>query len=218
MIRLTHAGLKGCFAKTSLENRRRHYARRHFVHLKRFVHPELVSWMRQEMKKARFYERKDGKIAKESTMSQNAAYNAMQFLSNQKPFLEFVESLTGRKPKSFVGRVYRFEPNKGHYDSWHNDVYKKRPRLAAMSVNLSERPYRGGVLEIRRKKNRRIIGRVHNVGPGDCVLFHISPDLEHRVTPVKGRAPRTVFTGWFSATEHGWTSFIDDRRHSKNGR
>ena len=88
-------------------------------------------------------------------------------------------------------------PGAGHYDSWHTDA--SQARMVAMSVNLGTDPYRGGRLQIRDADTRRILHEVANVGDGDAVLFRISRQLAHRVTPVEGTVAKTALAGWFRA-------------------
>ena len=66
-----------------------------------------------------------------------------------------------------------------------------------MSVNLSGQPYGGGVFQLRRTADERLLGEVHNLGLGDAILFRLSPQLQHRVTDVTGEHPKTAFAGWF---------------------
>jgi predicted 2-oxoglutarate/Fe(II)-dependent dioxygenase YbiX len=68
--------------------------------------------------------------------------------------------------------------------------------MVGLSVNLSRDTYEGGLLEIRQAVSSRAEYAVASRGFGSAVLFRISPDLRHRVTPVSGR-PRTAYAGWF---------------------
>ena len=178
---------------------RRQFESRHWVYLPQMVEPSLLKALHKVLAAARFKDRKDGRIAREALMSQNIAYNLLRFLADDPNWMRFVERITGCKGlELFDGRVFRFDPNGTHFDSWHGDAGDKRlPRMVAMSVNLSAAPYRGGVLEFRRKDTQRIFDRIHNVRPGGAVFFRISPLLQHRVTPLEGRASRTVFAGWY---------------------
>ncbi len=88
-------------------------------------------------------------------------------------------------------------PKRGHYDSWHSDIDLKTERMVAMSINLSPRIYRGGSLQIRYKKSKKIIQEITNIGLGDAIIFRVDPRLEHRVTDLKGKEAKTAFAGWF---------------------
>src|SRR5438552_16205534 len=100
-----------------------------------------------------------------------------------------VEDVSGCRPISFFfGRVYRRLPDLAHHDSWHSDLVEGRQ--IGMSLNLSARPYEGGIFEIREAATERRLAAIANVGPGDAILFRIDPALEHRVTDVRGVAPK----------------------------
>jgi hypothetical protein len=112
--------------------------------------------------------------------------------------LEFIEALTGcGHLGSFLGKVYRIEPGQNHYDSWHDDVTDDRK--IALSINLTEKPYSGGILEIRESGSKRVLNSVTNTGFGDAIIFPISDELEHRRTTVFGGVPKTAFAGWFKS-------------------
>jgi hypothetical protein len=66
-----------------------------------------------------------------------------------------------------------------------------------LSINLSKEIYSGGILQIREWESQRIIQEAANVGFGDGILFRLADSLEHRVTDVEGRVPKTAFAGWF---------------------
>src|SRR5690349_20658471 len=72
-------------------------------------------------------------------------------------------------------------------------------RLIAMSLNLSQRDYDGGVFELRERRSSRILTTIHNTGFSDATLFRISDRLAHQVTAVVGEHPKTAFAGWFHA-------------------
>ena len=55
----------------------------------------------------------------------------------------------------------------------------------------------GAILEIRDRETRTVLHRASNPVAGDAVIFRLSPELQHRVTPVTGETPRTAFAGWY---------------------
>lgn len=93
--------------------------------------------------------------------------------------------------------MYRFIPNSGHHDTWHDDC--SAGREVGMSINLSEKGYEGGIFELRERQSKRILLRMANTGLGDATLFRISSDLAHQVTEVTGETPKTAFAGWFQS-------------------
>ena len=68
-----------------------------------------------------------------------------------------------------------------------------------MSVNLSPKPYAGGILQLREARSEEILAEIANTGLGDALFFRISPELKHRVSPVEGIVPKTAYAGWFQA-------------------
>jgi hypothetical protein len=56
---------------------------------------------------------------------------------------------------------------------------------------------------LRERDSRRIVCEVGSGSPGDAHVFRISPQMQHRVTRVEGKVPRTTAAGWFlSAPDH----------------
>jgi hypothetical protein len=90
--------------------------------------------------------------------------------------------------------VYRKVAGEGA-DSWHGEVFGYR--MIAISLDLSERPYAGGALEIRDRSSHQLLHRTGGSEPGDAMLVRLAPLLQHRVTAVGGESPRTVYAGRF---------------------
>ena len=66
-----------------------------------------------------------------------------------------------------------------------------------MSLNLGPLAYSGGILQLRKRGCEEVLGELPNVTQGNAILFRISPQLEHRITPMEGAEPKTAFAGWF---------------------
>jgi 2-oxoglutarate-Fe(II)-dependent oxygenase superfamily protein len=164
-----------------------------------FLPKDLLEAVGREVDRGAFYERTHSGIDdnKELCMRTNTvAAGLLHVLLNSEELFDLVERVTGcGRIGCFRGRVYRVVPGCGHRDAWHSDV--ARHRLVAMSINLSRRPYRGGVLQLRAAKSRRILRDVPNLGYGDAILFRIADGLEHRITDIEGNTPKTAFAGWF---------------------
>jgi len=67
-----------------------------------------------------------------------------------------------------------------------------------MSIDLSRRPYSGGVLETRDRYSRKVLHREVETEPGDALLVRLAPSVQHWVTAVEGDFPRTVCAGRFT--------------------
>jgi hypothetical protein len=135
--------------------------------------------------------------ARDLQMQDAAILSSWMFLLNDPSLFDVVAQLTGCGAlRSFIPNIYKIEPGAGHFDDWHTDADGER--AVALSINVGRAPYEGGLLQIRKKGASAIVHEVWNAGFGDAMLMRIAPDLEHRLTPVTGRAPRVVVAGWFS--------------------
>lgn len=178
---------------------RRQFADHHHLRLPGFLDRELFDEIARGVDESRFVPRSHDGIGEEACMEVNAVLARLLLLVNDQDLFAAVRELTGCGPIGcFDGRVYRMGAPGEHYDSWHSDIGDSR--LVAMSVNLSTAPYSGGLLQIREHDSDEISAEVPNLGPGDAILFRLSPDLRHQVTPVEGSAPRTAFAGWFKSS------------------
>src|SRR5262249_31076554 len=120
----------------------------------------------------------------------------LEFLLNGDALFRGVQALAGCATiRSFRGRFYQMRGNGPDRFDWHDDLVDGR--LVALSINLGDQPFDGGVLEIADAASRVVLERVANVVPGDAVLFQLSTSLVHRVTPVTGTVPKLAFAGWF---------------------
>jgi hypothetical protein len=173
------------------------FAERHCVKLAGLLDADLVTDVRAQIDRGTFREFAHGSLATELRLDPGVGTGLLHFLTNDPQLFRLVESLSGAAAaRSFAGRVYRRLPGGQHYDNWHGDVADPR-RLIGMSVNLSAAAYEGGVFEIRDVETARPLAALPNLGVGDAILFRLSDALEHRVTDVRGTAPKTAFAGWF---------------------
>ena len=195
MIQLTRSGLAS-HRTSDIETLRAQFSDQQCVQLPRFLDPDLLARLQEQVDHAQFDDRVHDDIGRELCMTSNAALSWLYFLANDPEVFRMVQQVTGCGPIGcFTGRVYRMLPGPGHYDSWHTDALEHR--VVGMSVNLGRGIYTGGVFELRELRSQKLLSEVANTGPGDAILFRISRDLAHRVTPVAGIADKTAFAGWF---------------------
>ena len=197
MIRITRAGMMPVEG-AGLEELRTTFERLHHVRLPGFLASDLFDPILDRLDAAEFVERVHGRIGsnRELCMQENPTLTLLHFLVNGRDLLQAIRHVTGSAAiDGFAGRVYRMEPGGHHYDAWHDDLDDQR--VAALTLNLSRRPFEGGVLQIRARGASGPLAEVANVGRGDAVLFRLAPGLQHRVTPVEGGAPKTALAGWF---------------------
>jgi hypothetical protein len=111
--------------------------------------------------------------------------------------IDWIERATGCGPLGAVeGRLVRARANNMDQLLWHDDLDDPRRRLA-ITINLSERAYEGGVFELREKRSEKLLATHLHAEPGTALIFDVAYDIEHRVLPVTSGGPRCVYTGWF---------------------
>ena len=106
--------------------------------------------------------------------------------------------------RSAYGRVLQMGPVGVERLSWHDDLDDDPLRRLAVTINLSENAYEGGLFELRVKKSGELLAQYQHATPGSILVFQVSDDLEHRVWPLTSGGPRRVFTGWFVEHESSW--------------
>jgi hypothetical protein len=207
MIQLTRTGLH-CDA--DIETLRAEFARTHAIRLPGLFGADLMHMFFREMEAGNWITNQDGDIAREVLLKDIRAPAVADFVANTPELLSAVRQITGCEAIiRFHGRIYRMIPGTDHYDSWHDDCGDGR--LVGMSVNLGPRPYLGGVFQFRSPGTDQVLGELPNTGQGDAILFRISEDLQHRVTPMEGAEPKTAFAGWF---ESGSTDYYTALRRA----
>jgi hypothetical protein len=216
VMQLTRSGAVPSGTDDDVERLREQFDRRHFFRLRELIEPDFCAHLLRRIEEAEFAPRTHGEIGTELWVPDPGLTGALDFLMNDPNMLSLVENVTGcGHIGTFNGRIYRFAPGAGHYDSWHSDL--GGGRLVAMSVNLSSEPYSGGVLQIREQESGNVLEEVANPGVGDAVLFRLSEHLQHRVTDVEGTAPRTAFAGWFQSQPE-YRAMLDEMRAGAAGR
>jgi hypothetical protein len=194
MIQLTKAGLTGA---PNFEELAHQFARSHAFRLPLFLHPDLIAMISSRLEHCSWTTQADGTIAKD-------------FAANTAEFLELIRRITDQPEiKLFGGRIYRMAPAADHFDTWHADLgTTHKDRLVGMSINLSGRPYQGGVFRLRDETSGEILFEHSNTGPGDAIFFRISTSLKHMVTSLSGTEPKTAFAGWFRSGDSDFYSIL----------
>jgi 2OG-Fe(II) oxygenase superfamily len=199
MIHMTRQGLAFTGMQEGAESLRRCFERQHYLLLKEFLVPEIISIILPILGRAEYLPAQYNNVGSELRMEPNLAFDTLSFLANDMKLFGLVQTITGcGSIGCFQGRVYKLIPDPLHNFEWHDDL-RDASRLVAMSINLTEGMFRGGVLQIREVHSGKITGEVSNTEIGNAVLFRISEDLEHRVTGIEGDTPRISFAGWFKS-------------------
>ncbi len=206
MISINKQGSISLDSVENVEGLRLQFNREHCVCLRQLLAPELLEFIRQGLDKAEFQTRVHECIGSnaELCMTYNSTSSLLHLLLNNQRVFELIQSITQCGPIGcFLGRVYRVVPGCGHHDSWHSDLGDHR--LVALSINLSREVYTGGILQIRERQAKQLIHEVANTGFGDAIVFRLAADLQHRLTEVGGRVPKTAFAGWFKSQPSFWS-------------
>jgi hypothetical protein len=198
VIQLTARGLRG---DADADTLRAEFDANHALRLPALLHPELIERLLPRLESGTWEHRHHAGISRDVTLNDPVAQHLMHFLLGAPDCLEAMRRITGcEQIRAFHGRFYRFLPLPGHRHTWHDDRGTEgQDRRIGISINLSFRPYEGGVFQLRRARSRRRLCELPNVQPGHAIVFRISPELQHRVTPVQGDEPKTAFAGWFLA-------------------
>ncbi|HEX4304140.1 MAG TPA: 2OG-Fe(II) oxygenase [Rhizomicrobium sp.] len=160
--------------------------------------PKVQRLLLQHWSQAEFRHRSVDKVGNRLLESPPRAGELMCFLLERAPLIAWIEKVTGCRPiTSVYGKVTQLRAGHAHEVYWHNDLNEPH-RVLAITINLGTEPYEGGRFEMRRRhSDNTLIHHDHNK-PGSALVFAIGKDLLHRVTPVAGGGPRTVFAGWFT--------------------
>lgn len=206
MITITKLGTQISEQPHGLEALRIKFNQNHCILLPQLFDQQILNLIKKRVQPSSFRERNHVGIGVELCLDDIVAVNTLNLLMNNQRFFDFIQKVTNCSPiGNFSGRVYRFNPATEHHDSWHDDLVKDR--IISISVNLSEQPYSGGILQIRERQSEKIIHEVANLGFGDAIVFRISQHLQHRVTNVTGDYPKTAYAGWFS-TQPDFRTFL----------
>ncbi len=185
-------------SEEELSRLRAHFEERHHLALPGFLDPPLLDMLRAKLKASEFV-RIDRAVGSELRPLDTAPYFALELLLNSPSVLDLIPRLTGYpRPACFTGRIYRRAPGESHVSRWHTDI-NDEGHMVTLSINLSERVYRGGTTLVRAADTKRVLCELPNTGFGDAILFPIGPRFEHRVLDVEGDAPKTALAGWFNS-------------------
>ena len=156
---------------------------RHSARLPGLLNSTLLDAVLEGMSRGTWMDHEHEGLAREVILDDARTLDLLHFVENTPTFLALIRDATGCKEVTrFEGRVYRMIPETAHYDSWHDDWGGHR--VVGMSLNLGPKPYSGGTFQLRNDGEQAVRRELPNTVPGDAILFRISPDLSHRVTPV----------------------------------
>jgi SAM-dependent methyltransferase len=189
-----------------LEPLRKAFSRQHCVRLPRLLDARLLERIQRYVSEGEFSAPRYEGTWDELRMEEGGASQLLMLLLNDPGLFEHVREITAcRRIGRVDGGVYRMLPG-GEDEPWHGEIFGHR--MVEMSVDLSNRPYAGGALEIRNRYSQRILHRALETEPGDAVLVRLAPFLQHRVTAIAGDTPRTVYAGHLTLFKPGASSAL----------
>lgn len=198
---LTKSGFLYDATPAELRSARENFERHDYLRITRFIEPSLLRLIQRYLRKDAF-ESRQHPVGRELRLSDNAVAGVVLMLMNDPKLFRLIRGITGcGAVGSFTGRFYRMTV-RGQEFHWHNDMQDFR--MVAISVNVSNARYRGGMLQIRNGAGSALRS-IPNLGFGDAIIFPVGEHLEHRVTPVTGKSSKTAYSGWFcSRPKYRW--------------
>lgn len=156
------------------------FKRENYLRISGFIEPGLLEVMRKYLQRAHFEESEYGAVGRDLALWNSPVVGALHLLMNDPALLDFVRRISGCGPiGSFTGRLYKMVARPGMDFDWHSDLKENGLRVGvAMTINLGARPYRGGMLQMRRIDDDAIT-EIPNAGPGDAIIFRLARDLRH---------------------------------------
>lgn len=173
------------------------FARCHAIVCPDVIDPDFLSTLQRITKRTTFMHDIVGGIGEREIEKPNRAGAALTLALGRQNFLRWIEQTTQCGPlESIGGGVAQMLPVNRHCLRWHNDLVEPGRRLA-ITINLSEDRYDGGLFELRSSITRKVMFQYQHVKAGTAVVFELAPNLEHRVLPLISGGPRRVYAGWF---------------------
>lgn len=121
---------------------------------------------------------------------------AIELAINRPVLIDWLAGVAGRSRLGKAeGRLVETRPGGVDGLIWHDDQIPGAQ--LGITVHLRDAGYDGGAFELREKASRTALFHHAEARAGDVVIFDVSPQFEHRVTPIASGTPRLVYTGWF---------------------
>lgn len=177
------------------------FARTRAIEVRDALTPDMLALVMRVLATVEFEAQTIAAFGKRERETAGQIGTALSLVLRRPNLLAWLSQATGCGPLGgAVGRVMQQRAGHDHQLGWHDDIGQTLRRLA-VTINLCEAPYEGGLFEMRRKKDRELLFSHRHTEVGTMLIFEVSPGLEHRVHPVSAGGPRRVFTGWFLAPE-----------------
>lgn len=174
---------------------KRRFRRRHVVRLAEFLDRSVLAYLDRRLTRASFREHRTEGYEWRQVPVDRSLDAVFCLLLGDKRLFDFVSSMTGRPVKRVTGSLFRSLPGR-HFLEWHRD-FNSGEHVAALTVNLSPRPFQGGRLQIKRVGASRLHSQLAYRRRGEALLMATDRGLIHRSSPLRGRNPKLIFTCFF---------------------
>ena len=196
MISLSASRMEGALSPKEIADLSTAFSRQHGVCLPNLLAAPLIEAVRTRCDSVRFEPRELEGLGTQLCCHDPVINMTLLVALNRHPFFSVLEDVTRRQPiRGLDGLVYRLVPGTDQQLRWHDDG-NEPGRLLGFSLHLGGEPYQGGTFQLRRRGSQELSWEVGSADAGDAVVFDVGPALEHRITPLMGGTPRTVFAGW----------------------
>jgi len=184
-----------------LRSLRASFKQQHCARLSRFLSRPLLHRIQRYVEEGTFAAHPYGGISTELCIDAGKAPELMFLLLNDPHLFALVQRITGcGRIGRIDGGVRRVMPGLAQQEPWHGEIFGHGQ--VEISIDLSERPYSGGMLETRDRDHAVLYGRI-DTEPGDAVLVRLAPFVQHRLTAVRSDSPRTAYVGRFTLFKSG---------------
>ncbi|MEO8375893.1 MAG: 2OG-Fe(II) oxygenase [Sphingomonas bacterium] len=174
------------------------FARHRAVALSGLLDPAFLQTLIRLCGKASFVRDTETDVAQREREVPGIAGGALTLALKRQTLFEWLNQVTGCCPlHGTFGRVMQIQPQDPPSLNWHDDLPEDPSRRLAITINLSEHSYDGGLFELRAKQSGELLARHRHTELGSALIFEVSDQLEHRVWPVTAGGPRRTYTGWF---------------------
>jgi hypothetical protein len=169
------------------------------LYFRNFLAADALDVVRDICRAASFEDVTTAKLGHMEVERPRRAGFALSMALSQPALLSWLEAATGRGTlRKADGRVAQARAGQAHQLDWHDDQTDPSRKLA-ITVDLSDHPYEGGLFELRERESRRVCTSHQHDTAGGALIFEVSDRFEHRILPVTAGGPRRVYTGWFYA-------------------
>ncbi len=183
------------------EDFQNHFAEFQSIYIPDFLAPDLLALILQGIASAPFKPNTVDRLGNREIEESRNLGRALSFSLRRPALFEWLSAVTKcGKLVNIDGQLAQAIAGRNHALDWHDDQVETQRRLA-ITINLTETAYEGGLFELRRTNTHELLQTHRHEQLGGALIFAVKPELEHRISPIISGGPRRVFTGWFYGEE-----------------